>query len=461
MKAAIYLRQSQDRDGNQLGVDRQRQDCVKLCEAKGWGWAEYVDNDTSATSRKPRPAYQAMLTDIRNGSIGGVVVWHLDRLHRQPRELEDFIDLADAHHLALASVTGDINLASDNGRLIARITGAVARAEHERKVERMNRRYRQDREAGKAHSAGGKIAFGYTSDNHLDPTTAPAVRQAYFQVQEGRSLMGLARDWNDKGFTSATGKAWDSTAVRTVLLNPRNAGLASYRREVLEDVKASWPAIVDREVFDAVRVILTDPDRTQPRSAGRKYLLTGLAVCGHCGHTLGSGSPARAGGPVRYVCKKCHHVARKIVWVDEYVLSAVAERLSRPDAIDLLTKKDTPDLPALRAKATALRAKKVELADMWAADEMDRAQFTRASAKLDGQLAELDAATLDTSRARVLDGLAAGDAETVRERLDALPLDRARAVVETLLTVTVLPGTQPRGKVRTELLAIEWKGEDQ
>ena len=58
MKAGIYLRQSSDPNNDQLGVDRQREDCVKLCEAKGWGWAEYCDNDTSATRRKPRPAYR-------------------------------------------------------------------------------------------------------------------------------------------------------------------------------------------------------------------------------------------------------------------------------------------------------------------------------------------------------------------------------------------------------------------
>ena len=78
--AAIYLRQSEDRDGNMLAVDRQREDCVKLAAHKGWSWTEYLDNDTSATNGKRRGAYEQMLADIRAGLVDAVVAWDLDRL---------------------------------------------------------------------------------------------------------------------------------------------------------------------------------------------------------------------------------------------------------------------------------------------------------------------------------------------------------------------------------------------
>ena len=50
MRVAVYLRQSKDRDGNQLAVSRQRDECVKLCKAKGRTTTVYVDNDISATN---------------------------------------------------------------------------------------------------------------------------------------------------------------------------------------------------------------------------------------------------------------------------------------------------------------------------------------------------------------------------------------------------------------------------
>ena len=37
-----------------------------------------------------------MLADIREGQIDGVLVYALDRLHRQPAELEEFFSVCDA-----------------------------------------------------------------------------------------------------------------------------------------------------------------------------------------------------------------------------------------------------------------------------------------------------------------------------------------------------------------------------
>jgi site-specific DNA recombinase len=81
-----------------------------------------------------------MLQDIRDGKVGPVVTWHLESLHRQSIGLEHFMALADEHRIALATVTGDVDLSTDNGRLIARITGAVARAEVECKSARQKTR---------------------------------------------------------------------------------------------------------------------------------------------------------------------------------------------------------------------------------------------------------------------------------------------------------------------------------
>lgn len=50
---------------------------------------EYVDNDVSADSGKPTPEYQRLLADIESGVVYSVIVWHQDRLHRQPIELEE------------------------------------------------------------------------------------------------------------------------------------------------------------------------------------------------------------------------------------------------------------------------------------------------------------------------------------------------------------------------------------
>ncbi|MGB7798254.1 MAG: recombinase family protein, partial [Pseudonocardiaceae bacterium] len=50
MRAVLYLRQSVDRAGDELGVTRQRQDCERLAVERGWTIvATLSDNDTSAS----------------------------------------------------------------------------------------------------------------------------------------------------------------------------------------------------------------------------------------------------------------------------------------------------------------------------------------------------------------------------------------------------------------------------
>jgi site-specific DNA recombinase len=62
----------------------------------------YIDDDWSAFStRKPRPEYQRLLRDIQEGGVDGVLIWRLDRLHRQPRELEESIVITDNTRLRL------------------------------------------------------------------------------------------------------------------------------------------------------------------------------------------------------------------------------------------------------------------------------------------------------------------------------------------------------------------------
>ena len=73
-------------------MNRQLADCPAEAARRGWTVAEvYVDDDVSAYSGKTRPAYARMLADLADEQRDAVIVWHLDRLHRRPIELEQFV----------------------------------------------------------------------------------------------------------------------------------------------------------------------------------------------------------------------------------------------------------------------------------------------------------------------------------------------------------------------------------
>ena len=151
VRAGVYTRISSDPSGQRAGVERQRTDCEAHCLARGWTVAEvFCDNDASAYGRKPRDAYERMLAAVEAGRLDGIVPWHNDRLHRSPKELEAFIDLVERSGLRLAVVTGgDYDLTTPDGRLSARIVGAVARKESEDRSRRVRRKQLELAEQGK------------------------------------------------------------------------------------------------------------------------------------------------------------------------------------------------------------------------------------------------------------------------------------------------------------------------
>jgi DNA invertase Pin-like site-specific DNA recombinase len=457
MRAAVYLRQSRDRDkdGNQTGlaVARQREDCLKLCRERGWEPTEYVDNDVSAYSGKRRPNYERMLTDIQAGKLDAVVVWDLDRLHRRPIELESFMQLADRHRIALATVSGDTDLSTDSGRLFARIKGAVARAEGERKSARQKRAALQKAQLGQP--AKGPRAFGYEGDGiTVRENEANALRNAYASLLAGRSMVGIAKDFDAAGFlTGRLGKPFNHSAARAVLVNPRNAGLRAYRGEIVGP--AAWPAIVDEDTWRAAHAILTDSGRRRgPGSSARKWLLGGLALCGRCddGETTVKvtyrGERDRDGKLVRaYRCSKSSHLTREASFCDWRVSERVIYRLSRSDAQDLLIDDDREDLAELRTEQSTLRLRLDQLAEQFADGALGASQLRAGTERLRTRLADLESRMVHIDRAPLLADLVTAD--DVRKAWEKLSLDRQRAVIDLLYTVTLLsrpPGRKPAAR---------------
>jgi site-specific DNA recombinase len=138
-RCALYLRQNLDATGEQFAATRQREDCEKIAAARGWRIVgEYVDNSISASDRrKDRPGYNALVAAFEVGEFDALVCYDLDRLTRQPRQLDDWIDRAEGSGLVLVTANSEADLSRDGGQLFARIKASVALAEVRRKGARV------------------------------------------------------------------------------------------------------------------------------------------------------------------------------------------------------------------------------------------------------------------------------------------------------------------------------------
>lgn len=462
-RAVIYTRISKDKAGAGLGVDRQHKDCAELAERLGWSVVgHHSDNDLSAYSGKPRPGYKALLADLEAGAAESVVCWHTDRLHRRPVELEAYIAVCEPRGVVTQTVkAGDLDLATPSGRMVARMLGSAARYEVEHMIERQQAAKLQASTAGRWK--GGRRPYGYEADGvTVRESEAGEVRRAADSFLAGVSLHALARDLNERGATTSTGGTWKPSEVRKLLLRPRNAGKMEHRCEIIGD--AQWPAIVDEQVWQAIRAVCSDDSRRTTTGNARRWLGGSLYLCGVCGGTLRATTAGNGRGSHRavYRCGEGKHVARSTENLDAFVEAVVLERLSRDDVSSMRdVVVDTTDLPVERL---AVQARLDGLVDSYTAGTITARQMERGTGTLREQLDGLDRRLASTVTASALDGVTGANAAEVWPTLD---LSRQRAIIEALMTITVhrtrrgrppgwspgQPYFDPRG------VDITWKGQ--
>jgi site-specific DNA recombinase len=442
--AGIYARISQDREGDGLGVTRQLQDCREEAKRRGWPLAEeYVDDDVSAYSGKPRPAYRRMLTDLREHRIDAVIVWHLDRLHRRPIELEEFVQTCAAAGVTdVVTLHGDFNLGSGDGLLVARMLSAVAANESDSKRRRGRRKALENAQAGRPHM-GGSRPFGYLSDRVTPhPTEAPVVAELAQRVLAGESLNSLCEWLDDQGVRTVGGGMWRSVVLRQILINPRYWGMRTYNGEVVGE--AQWPALISREVGEAVRAKLTDPSRRRNRTA-RRYLLSGMCRCGLCGTKMYS---VPRWETRRYLCrsgtdfdKGCGRMAINALSLERLIAEAVLYRLDTPDLAAAMAgrARDEDAAAALQATIDADVAQLEELTKLYASRSISAVEWVQARDTIEARLGE---SRKQYEHVRGFSEVSdfVGNSDALRRQWGTLNLDRQRAIVKSVLDhVVILP----------------------
>lgn len=463
VRAGVYVRISKDKRGDELGVRRQEKECRLLCGRLGWEVAEvYVDNDLTAYKGPRRPAWQRLLDDLRAGRVDAVAGYKTDRFYRQPRELEDFIDIVEqGGHRVATAWGGPIDLSSADGRAMARVVGAFNRMESEVKSERVRSKHAEIAQAGR-RPGGGTRPFGYIDSTMtlLDADEAALVREAAERVLRGESVRGVCADWSARGVTAVRGGAWAPAVLRRLLVSPTTAGMRSHRGRVV--APGTWPPLLDEVTHHRLRAVLLDPARRK-NALARRYLLAGLAECSLCGARLVArprGDKRRcyvcASGPGFGGCGRIRSLSDPLEHeVVERVLSAVDdEAFARGLA-------DAPDdeEAALAHSIAEVEAGLAEMSRRYFVDKTLTAVEYEASrpslvARLESLQRRLARLTAVERRSEWL-----GRGAELRAEWEGMTLDQRRAVLSGLVErVVVAPAVKGRNFFDPERVVVRWRG---
>lgn len=309
IQAAIYCRISSDKDGEAAGVARQEADSRELAERLGWDVAHvYIENDTSAYQRKRvtlpdgskglrvvRPQFRALLDDLSTSRVGAVIVYDLDRVARDVRDLEDLIDCVESSGAQARAVTGSLDLSNDSGVTMARILVVMA-AKSSRDTSRRVTRALEDRaDAGKP-SAGGIRPYGFERSGSIIPDEAEVIRRIANAIVEGQTLGSIAAGLNDDNVPTVSGVPWQGPSVRRVVTKPRTAGLLEQRGDIIGETEHGG-ILTPRERED----VMTALDSRSTGTNQLRFWLTGVLVCVRCGAPLTGRSRGKKRTPV-YIC---------------------------------------------------------------------------------------------------------------------------------------------------------------
>lgn len=468
--AAVYVRISSDPEGERAGVERQRLDCEALAARLGLDVvATFEDNDRSAYSGRTRPAFEAMMAAAAEGDFEHVICWASDRLYRRLADLVRITSELAPHARIHTVMGGEVDLTTADGIMQAQILGSVAEHESRRKGERLTARARQRAEVDRRPTTGRRVTgwrwadpcpggsdcqhprpcstdgrrprLGSRAGLVPDPFEADLLRAAYADVRKGLSL---AESW--RRATAAGLRVSDPTTLRAALINPVQAGYVTYHGAIVGD-SANGLSVIDRDTFEAVRAILTDPARrTTPGRPVATVLGGGLLKCGRCG---GNMSALNDG----YRCGACKGLQRKRAPLDAAVIDAAGHVLAAMSTRGLLTVDRAEDDKgrALRAEVADVENRLQTLGTMVGSGDLDPADYGIASKALRGRL---DALTKRLGRTVGRPALAhlAGTPGGVGAAWAALVADgdpaELRAVLRELLAGIVIDAEG--------LLTVEW-----
>ncbi len=457
--AAIYTRISSDQDGTGLGVKRQEKACRELAEARGWDVVEvFEDNDMSAYGTKKRPAYERMLTAMREGRVNAVVVYHLDRLTRRPVELEAFVQVCDRAGITnVATATGDVNLGTGDGLLIARIQAAVAANESASKSRRLRSKWLQVAESGQP-KPGSNRPFGYEADGiAINRAEAKIVRECADRIIAGQSLRSVCTWLNERGVTTVNGGPWRTMVLRTVLTNPRMIGMRTHRGEVI--AKAVWKPIMT-EAQQAQVIARLEARKVTNRREPRSYLLSGMLRCGKCGHTLNA---SRRENSRRYVCSSgpdhegCGRLTVVAEPLEDLITQAVLMRLDTAELSDALHGAGvSPEMDAIRDALAEDEEQLRQLAALHGAKGITLMEWVEARNPIQARIEKAKRQIAGEMNAGALMELA-GTGEELRSRWTSMTLGQQVAVVRALVDlVVILPGVSGARELDINRVQPQW-----
>ena len=375
---AIYCRVStEEQSENGYSIDEQERLLEEWCKKMGYViYKCYSDRGISGKNIKDRPALKELLSDAKAGKFDMVISWKINRVSRKLEDVLKIVNLLEKNNITFKSYSEPFETDTPAGRMQFQMMALIG--EFERGTIAQNVKMGMIAKAKSGNWCGGRV-LGYDLVPNNSPEEekkgknklkinekeAEIVRFIFNEYSKGKGYKAITNQINKLGYKTKKGNDFSVGSIRDILTNPVYIGEIRYnvrqnwsekrRRNINPNpirVKGKHEAIIDRELWDKVQLILESKKGKPSRIYDGEYPLTGILRCPKCGagmvisrttNTLADVTKKR----IAYYCcgnwknkgtSVCNSNTIRVDKANEYVFKKIEELVSNEAMIKAVVK---------------------------------------------------------------------------------------------------------------------------
>ncbi|MFC2027027.1 recombinase family protein, partial [Chloroflexota bacterium] len=318
MKIAIYARVSSVAQDVDLSISAQLKSLREYAGKNGHQIVKEFIDEAQSGCTDSRPEFRNMinLAHSKEKPFNAILVWKYSRFTRSRRDAILYKTLLRKIGVGVVSVN-EPSEDTPTGRLLEGIIESLDEFYSDNLGQEVSRGMRES--VSRGFYIARKPPYGYRKirvkdGDHertkldLDTAQAEIVKSIFKDILLGTGIIDIVRRLNALSVPSPKGKGWSKSGLHYILSNEIFTGTMVWgiqAKRLGEPLRIPdfCPAIIDKATFDAVQKLIAGraPKVCHPRVTTSRFLLSGLAKCGHCGKAL-VGQDAKSGKFSYYIC---------------------------------------------------------------------------------------------------------------------------------------------------------------
>ena len=394
----IYLRVSTDEQANEgFSLDNQKRACLDYAQMCSYHVKRIFEDGGKSGRTTDRPAFQELLTLLRESPVDAVIIYKIDRFARNVGDFSEIRKQFKNMGVKLLSV-------SENGDVTEGLIGNIfaSVAEWESEVN------------GPTPPPLGYISIGGDRERKTcepDPYVASIIKELYEIYSTGNYSILELQEWlSDKNLVSKTGTGLGHSVIGNILNNPFYYGLIRWKGE--SKIGKHIP-IITKDLFETCQYVLAKHRNFLMRRRVHDFLLRGFIYCGECGQRytaewhVDAVKLKKRGGKIGYYhCKKlgrngCPAPYVELTNLENQTMEEFKKMQFSQEFIDAVVRKTKERLENTRKTAdslkqgminqkTAFENKRNKLEDALLDATIDRDTFKRKHSEIQDKILNLE-----------------------------------------------------------------------